>query len=215
MNAIIIGATGAVGRDLLDLLLASPDYERVDAFVRRDFPANSSKLHVHVIDFDKPESWRDQVHADGPTVLFSCLGTTLRQAGSKKNQWRVDYEYQFHFAYVASECGVMDYVLVSSMGANERSLNFYMRMKGQLEDAVRMLSFRHITIVQPPSLIRRNSDRWAETLSVRILLLLNKVGILRSVAPMPTQAVAACMMRHAWDETDDVTVITNQDILTK
>lgn len=212
MKAIIIGATGAVGRDLLEPLLASDKYERVDAFVRRPLNVQHDKLHVHVIDFEKPETWRRDVTGD---VLFSCLGTTLKQAGGQKPQWRVDHDYQLEFARAASENGVGEYALVSSMGAKASSLNFYMRMKGTLEDEVKTLSFRHITIVQPPSLIRKNSDRWAETASVRILQALNRIGLLRSVAPMLTEEVAACMLRHAGNGCTGVEVITNQAIKNK
>lgn len=209
MKAIIIGATGAVGRDLLEQLLASEQYERVDAFVRRELKLQHDKLHVHVIDFDKPDEWRHEVQGD---ALFSCLGTTLKQAGGKQPQWRVDHDYQLAFARAAADNGVGEYALCSSMGAKASSANFYMRMKGTLEDEVKALPFRHITIVQPPSLIRKNSDRWAETLSVRILQALNRIGLLRSVAPMPTEAVAACMLRHTTANASGVTTITNQSI---
>lgn len=214
MKAIIIGATGAVGRDLLEQSLADNRYERVDAFVRRPLAVTHEKLSVHVIDFEQPETWRSEVKGDSESVLFSCLGTTLKQAGGKQPQWRVDYDYQLEFARAAAENGVGEYVLVSSMGANARSMNFYMYMKGALEDAVKALEFRHITIVQPPSLIRKNSDRWAETASVRVLQALNRIGLLRRVAPMPTEEVAACMLRHAGNGKSGVEVITNQEIRT-
>lgn len=209
MKAIIIGATGAVGRDLLEQLLASEKYEHVDAFVRRPLDLTHDKLHVHVIDFDQPDTWRKDVQGD---VLFSCLGTTLKQAGGKAPQWRVDHDYQLDFARAAAENGVGEYALVSSMGAKASSMNFYMRMKGTLEDEVKTLPFSHITIVQPPSLVRKNSDRWAEATSVRILFALNRIGLLRAVAPMPTELVAACMIRHIGNGQTGVEVITNQDI---
>lgn len=210
MTAIILGATGAVGSDLLMQLLADPRYERVEAFVRRPLSVTNSKLSVHVIDFDQPETWRKDVQGD---VLFSCLGTTLKQAGGKQPQWRVDHDYQLEFARAAAENGVAEYSLVSSMGANARALNFYMRMKGTLEDEVKTLPFSHVTIVQPPSLIRKNSNRWAETVSVRILQFLNRLGLLRSVAPVPTEEVAACMLRHAGNGATGVEVITHESLL--
>lgn len=210
MRAIIIGATGAVGRDLLEQLLADSRFERVDIFVRSaKCKVQSAKLHVHVIDFEKPEMWRKDVQGD---VLFSCLGTTLKQAGGQKPQWRVDHDYQLEFAQAAVENGVGEYALVSSMGAKASSMNFYMRMKGTLEDEVKAMPFRHVTIVQPPSLIRKNSDRWAETTSVRILQALNRIGLLRGVTPMPTEVVAACMLRHVGNGKTGVEVITNQEI---
>lgn len=209
MNAIIIGATGAVGRDLLEQLLADERCERIEVFVRRPMDVQHDKLCVHVIDFEQPDTWRAAVRGD---VLFSCLGTTLRQAGGKQPQWRVDYDYQLQMARAAAENGVPEYALVSAMGANARSVNFYMRMKGALEEAVKGLPFRHITIVQPPSLIRKYSDRWAEKVSVPMLLALNRIGLLRRVAPITTDLVAACMLRHVANGKSGVEVITNQNI---
>lgn len=213
MKAIIIGATGAVGRDLLEQLLEDSRYERVDIFVRSAKGiVTSAKLHVHVIDFEKPDTWRQDVQGDSNSVLFSCLGTTLKQAGGQKPQWRVDHDYQLAFAQAAVENGVGEYALVSSIGASARSGNFYLRMKGTLEDEVKLLPFRHVTIVQPPSLIRKHSDRWAETTSVRILQALNCIGLLRTMAPIPTEAVAACMLRHVGCGKTGVEVIVNQKI---
>lgn len=214
-KAIIIGATGAVGRDLLEKLLANPEYERVDVLVRRDIQLTHSKLHVHVINFDKPETWSDLIHGDGETVLFSCLGTTLKQAGGQQAQWRVDHDYQLEMARIAAAKGVPEFVLVSSIGANERSANFYLRMKGTLETEVKALAFKHITILQPPSLIRKNSDRWAEKMSVSILQALNRCGIMKSMTPMPTETVADCMIRHAGNGAIGTEVIVNQDIINR
>ena len=91
MKALVLGATGAIGKDLVDLLLKDNSVERVDIFVRREVSISSEKLVVHVVDFDHPELWAGQLTGD---VLFSCLGTTIRAAGSQEAQWRVDYTYQ-------------------------------------------------------------------------------------------------------------------------
>ncbi|XRG80162.1 NAD(P)H-binding protein [Rossellomorea sp. GAMAL-10_SWC] len=119
MHALVIGATGATGKDLLELLLKDDSFHQVDIFVRRNLVVKDSKLKVHVIDFDKPEQWKHLVKGD---VLFSCLGTTLKLAGSKEAQWKVDYEYQYQFAKFARKNGVDNYVLVSSgySSANSR-----------------------------------------------------------------------------------------------
>ncbi|NCC45251.1 MAG: semialdehyde dehydrogenase, partial [Clostridia bacterium] len=87
MNALLIGATGATGSDLLQLLLKDSEVESVTIFVRRDPQITHPKLEVHLIDFDKKEQWHHLVKGD---ILFSCLGTTLKDAGSKEAQWKVD-----------------------------------------------------------------------------------------------------------------------------
>ncbi|MBN6743372.1 NAD(P)H-binding protein, partial [Acidithiobacillus sp. MC6.1] len=88
-KALVIGATGATGRALTKQLLTDPDYDSVHVFVRQDMDICHDKLAVHLIDFDQPETWADAVKGD---ALYSCLGTTLKQAGSKDRQWQVDYE---------------------------------------------------------------------------------------------------------------------------
>lgn len=209
MKALVIGATGAVGKDLVVQLLADQAYEQVDVFVRRHVGIQHPKLVEHVIDFEKPETWQDQVRGD---VLFSCLGTTLKAAGGQKPQWRVDHDYQLAFANAAVQGGVSEYMLVSSIGANARSINFYTRMKGVLEDEVKALPFVHIGIVQPPSLIRKGSDRPAEKLTVRVLQALNSIGLMRSLMPMDTAIVASAMRALAANGKIGVEIVSNQDI---
>lgn len=209
MKAIIIGATGAVGKDLLQQLLCDENYDSVVAFVRRDLGVIHDKLTVHTIDFEHVEQWQEFVRGD---VLYSCLGTTLKQAGGKRPQWRVDYDYQLEFAKIAARNGVEHYALVSSMGANSNSMNFYMKMKGALEDAVRQLPFRHVVIVQPPSLIRKDSDRFGERVSVSILQGLNRIGILRGFRPIGTEVVARAMRTLVASGQSGVEVVTNQAI---
>lgn len=210
MIALVIGATGAVGKDLVQQLLADDAVERVDVFVRREIKTQSAKLVTHVVDFDQPELWADKLKGD---VLFSCLGTTMRAAGSKQAQWKVDYTYQYQAAKTARTNGVKTLVLVSSVGASSKSKVFYSRMKGALDDAVQELGFEGCFILRPPSLIRKGSDRFGETVSVAVLKGLNAVGLLRSWAPMPTEAVAASMIRLAESGRKGVEIINSQDIL--
>ena len=194
MHALLIGATGATGRDLLDLLLKDDDFHRVDIFVRREIDSNHEKLNVHVIDFDKPDHWKHLVKGD---VLFSCLGTTLKAAGSKEAQWKIDYDYQYEFAKAARENGVDNYVLVSSSGASPDSFLFYPRMKGQLEDAVKGLGFSKLSIFNPPILERKNTDRTGEVIGLKVIRFLNKFGLFRSQKPMPTEILAKALINSA------------------
>lgn len=133
MKAIVIGASGATGSQLVQQLLADENYTQVRIFVRKSTVLSHPKLQEFVIDFDKPEQWRAEVQGD---VLFSCLGTTLKTAGSQQAQWKIDYDYQYQFAEIGRNNGVANYVLVSSFGANAASKAFYTKMKGQLDEAV-------------------------------------------------------------------------------
>ena len=194
MKALIIGATGATGRDLLELLLGDSETEKVEIFVRRNPEIEHDKLTVHLIDFDKPEQWSHRVKGD---LLFSCLGTTLKDAGSKAAQWKVDHDYQYLFAKAARENGVGACLLVSSVNASAKSPIFYARMKGQLEEDVRKLGFPKLIIFRPPSLIRKESDRKMELVGIKVLRFLNRLGLFRSMQPMPTTLLAKAMISTA------------------
>ena len=210
MKALVLGATGAIGKDLVEQLLADESFERVEIFVRREVSIPSEKLVVHIVDFDHPEQWADKLTGD---VIFSTMGTTLRAAGGQEAQWKVDYTYQYNAAKAARENAVPTYVLVSSVGADYKSKIFYTRMKGELDDAVSQLGFEGCFILRPPSLIRKGSDRFGEKFGVVALKAFNAIGLMRSWKPMPTEDVAAAMIRLAKSGRKGVEIIDSQDIL--
>ena len=201
MKALIIGATGATGKDLVTLLLNDNAYSEVHCFVRKPLALTHPKLHAHVVDFDTPEAWADLLHGD---VAFSCLGTTLAVAGSKEAQWRVDYDYQYAFAQQCKANGVPTFVLVSAAGAIAQSKLFYNRMKGQLEDAVKALEFTRLLIFQPSVLVRKGSDRKGEQFGLKMIVLLNKIGLFKRYRPMPTNVLAQRMRREVATATEGV-----------
>jgi uncharacterized protein YbjT (DUF2867 family) len=191
-TAIVIGATGMVGKSLVDQLLADPQFELVKVFVRRSTGISHAKLKEFIINFDQPLEWKHEVQGD---VLFSTLGTTLRQAGSKSSQYKIDHTYQYQFALAASENKVPVYVLVSSYGASEKSMVFYSQMKGKLETDISKLSFQHIHILQPGMLEgSRDKKRMAEGMGISLLHFLNRFGILKSQKPVPAKIVARAMI---------------------
>lgn len=210
MKAIILGATGAIGRDLVQELLQDDSVTELDLLVRRIPEGLSSpKLKIQVLDFDQPDQWPELPEAD---VLFSCLGTTLRDAGSQAAQYRVDYGYQYEVARRAAARGVPHYVLVSAWGAKASSRSFYTRMKGELEAAIQALPFRRISILRPPLLERKGSTRSGERLAAAILRGLNALGLLRALRPMPTSVVARCM--HTLARSQHSGILEARDIWT-
>lgn len=190
MKALLIGATGATGSDLLQELLVDKDFTCVEIFVRKVPEINHPKLVVNVVNFERPEEWKEKIKGD---VAFSALGTTLKDAQSKEAQYRVDYTYQFRFAQAAKENSVTKFVLVSSYGANSKSKLFYSRMKGELEEAVRALHFETTIVFQPGMLERKNSTRTGEVLGARVIRFANSLGILHSQRPLPTKVLAKAM----------------------
>lgn len=194
MKALVIGATGATGKDLVSQLLADKGYDEVNVFVRRPLAVENPKLKTHIVNFDKPEEWKDLVKGD---VAFSCLGTTLKAAGSKEAQRKVDYDYQYNFAKAAKENEVEDYILVSSYGANPKSKIFYSRMKGELEQSIKDLHFNKLTIFQPGMLERKDSERTGEVLGGKIIKFANKFGVLTQQKPLPTEVLAKAMINSS------------------
>ena len=194
LNALVIGATGATGQEIVSQLLEDDSFNSVSIFVRKEPNITHSKLKTYVIDFSKLEEYKELIKGD---VLFSCLGTTLRDAGSKEKQYLVDYTYQYEFAKIASDNGVPIYSLISSTGANENSPFFYPKIKGKLEEAVKKLPFKIIQIFQPPTLIRqKNLIRLGEKIGIKIFGFLNSFGILKSQKPLPVSNLAKVMIDH-------------------
>ena len=194
MKALVIGATGATGKDLVSQLLTDKGYDEVNVFVRRPLAVENPKLKTHIVNFDKPEEWKDLVKGD---VAFSCLGTTLKAAGSKEAQRKVDYDYQYNFAKAAKENEVEDYILVSSYGANPKSKIFYSRMKGELEQSIKALHFNKLMIFQPGMLERKDSERTGEVLGGKIIKFANKFGVLTQQKPLPTAVLAKAMINSS------------------
>jgi uncharacterized protein YbjT (DUF2867 family) len=197
-TAIILGATGLVGSRLLILLLDDDRYENVKIFVRRSVEFEHPKLTEHIIEFDYPEEWKDLVTGD---ELFSCLGTTIKAAGSQEVQYKVDYTYQYRFAQIAAEHGVSTYVLLSSSGSDPASRFFYPRIKGELDRDVRELPFQAVRIIKPSVLVgERQEKRMGESLSVVLgNLLAPLIPPLKKYRPIPAAIVAQAMINAAND----------------
>ncbi|MCV2485256.1 NAD(P)H-binding protein [Flavobacterium sp. SH_e] len=187
MKALVIGATGATGKKLVDLLLESNDYESVSIFVRRATGKSHSKLREHIVDFSNVNSFQDLIIGD---VLFSCLGTTLKDAGSKEKQWKIDFDIPAEFASAAKQNNVNSLVLVSSYGASSKSSVFYSMMKGKLEEYIEELHFLQYLIFRPGPLIRENSDRLGEKISVNIIKVFNAIGLFKNLKPITTAFLA-------------------------
>lgn len=192
MKALIIGATGATGKDLVNTLLQDPAYTSVVTFVRRAGQLNHPKLVEIVTDFDHLEEVAHHIRGD---VWFSCLGTTLKAAGSQANQWHIDYEIPLKFAAIAKANQVASMVLLSAYGATATSRVFYSRMKGKLEEAMAALHFDQYIIFRPGLLLRKDTDRMGERLSASVLNFLNGIGLVRKFRPLPTAVLAEKMAK--------------------
>ena len=211
LHALVLGATGATGKEMVKLLLEDSNFSKVSLFVRRKICIEHKKLTVHKIDFSKLSEYNSLVRGD---ILFSALGTTKLEAGGKKEQFLVDYTYQYEFAKIASENNISHYSLVSSIGANKHSFFFDPSIKGALESSVKSLSFNKIHIFQPPSLIRQPElIRVVEKYSINLLLAINKLGFIRSLKPLLVKDLAVKIINESLiNKIEGVTIYKSKDL---
>lgn len=197
-TAILIGATGLVGGHCLNQLLQSPAYGKVVAVSRRPVAVKHKKLvRVETPSFENLGAALEGVQADD---AFCCLGTTIRQAGTKAEFHRVDYGYALEFAHRVLRNGARHFLLVSAIGAQSRSPIFYNRVKGLLEKDVIALGFPETSIFRPSLLVGDRSDvRPAEAISTRLSAMIAPFlrGPLRSMHPITGADVAAAMVACA------------------
>jgi uncharacterized protein YbjT (DUF2867 family) len=194
-TAIIIGATGLVGSTLVEQILENPAYSKVVLLLRKPLNISHPKLVQEVIDFDKPDS--SKIMGDD---LFCAMGTTLAKAGSKEAQYRIDCTYPYEIAKIAKANGVKQYILVSSVGANFDSSNFYLRTKGDLEKKIESLGFQNFVSLRPSMLLGdREESRLGEKIGKVLSNILSPLlfGSLRKYHGIEAADVAKAMQRFA------------------
>lgn len=174
-SALLLGATGLVGSQLLKLLLDDNQYNRVVVLSRKNSGEQHDKLTEVIIDFNDLESAKQHFAVDD---LFCCLGTTIKKAKTREAMIQVDYGYPIEAARLAKEMGVGHYALVSSIGANPDSPNAYLRTKGKLEADLKSLDFKSLSIFQPSLLLgERQEVRFGESLASKLMPLLSFVFV--------------------------------------
>ena len=205
-TALLAGATGLIGSHLLPLLLASERYSKVIVVGRRAVPLLHPKLTQVVTELDKLQEVRLQLIADD---VFCCLGTTLKQAGSKEAFYRVDFLYVVTLAAITASNFAAQFMVVSSLGADAEARVYYSRVKGEMEESVRHAPFRAIHIFRPSLLLgERPAPRPGERLSAAVLRAAGPLlrGPLRNYKPVAAATVAAAMLRAAAEDGGGVRV---------
>ena len=167
-SAVVFGATGLVGKELINALLENNDFESITAVVRNQLVLTNPKLkQIKLPDFSKLMDLRDKLKAG---VFFCCVGTTIKTAGSKEEFARVDLEIPKKIAQLAEALTIPSLVAISSIGADANSSNFYLRTKGEMENAVREIYHGNLKFVRPSLLMgNRNEFRFGEKISVAFM----------------------------------------------
>lgn len=157
MTATLIGATGLIGGYLLEELLKDNYYDTVRILIRRPFELTHPKLEKKLVDFSDPESFR--LALEGSDVVFCTIGTTQKKVKGDKEAYRkVDYDIIVNAARFCKMNGCETFVFVSAVGANSKSNNFYLKLKGEVEDAVKAVGLKSIHIMRPSLLIGNRKE---------------------------------------------------------
>ena len=199
-TAIIIGATGLVGRSLL-LQLASL-YQKVIVIARTQPKGMDSSMHFYQLkDFSQLSDCIKNLSLDACVDAFSCLGTTMKQAGDEVRFRQVDYENNLAFAKMCRAKGVQNFFLLSAMGADSGSRFFYNRVKGELEEAITALDFDQLAIFRPSLLLGKHDKRPMETLVQTAYKLLKPI-VPRKLPIRPIEAervaMAMALVANSW-----------------
>lgn len=206
-SVAILGATGLVGSECVRQFAESREFARVVALARRPLRADIASSHVetHVIDFERLEDAAEHFRV---SHIVCALGTTIKKAGSQERFRRVDHDYPLAAARLGLRQGARHFLLVSALGANARSRIFYSRVKGEVEDAIRALPYRSVTIVRPSLLLgERGEFRLGESIGKLF------AGIVPGrYRPVHARAVAATLLRAAVEDRAGVRVIESKEI---
>ncbi|MCG8579625.1 MAG: oxidoreductase [Bacteroidales bacterium] len=211
-TALIAGATGLIGRSLIQLLLESNEYQNVIALVRKPSLAPHPKLDEQIIDFNQLKEFSVEGNADD---VYCCLGTTIKTAGSQEAFSKVDYSYVLELAKWAHKNMCRHFSVVSSVGAKVNTSNFYLRTKGQMEQAISGLTIPSVQIFRPSLLLgQRNEFRLAEKVSEKVMLLFNPLlkGRLRKYRAIQASDVAKAMYNQAQNNRIGIKVFEGAEI---
>ncbi len=196
-NALVVGATGLIGGHLVKLLLNDPEYHEVTVVTRKELPLQHYKLDKRIVEFEKLESALKGIRVHD---VFCTLGTTIRQAGSQEAFKKVDFEYPLRTASASLKLGAKRFLVVSSIGADASSSNFYLRTKGELEKALSVEGFGGLMIFRPSLLLGRRSEvRTGERIASAVMGVVSPLmrGPLARYRPLEASAVAAAMVAAA------------------
>ncbi len=209
-TAVIAGASGLIGKELVQKLISSDQYELIYSISRKTSGVIHQKIREIVIDFDHPGELKFDAPIDD---VFCTLGTTIKKAGSRENFKKVDYKYIIWLANVTELAGASQFLVVSSMGADPKSSIFYNQVKGETEEGLKKVGFDHLVILRPSLLLgKREEFRFAEKLSSYFMKAFNFM-IPDNFKAIQGEKVAAYMLKMAKHSTEPVSIIESGEML--
>ena len=213
-KAIIAGASGLIGSNLVNILLEAPQYAEVLVLVRKELPIQHKKLVQLVINFDELEK-----HAAAITghAVFSCLGTTKNQTPDEKQYRKIDHDYPLQLAQIAKQTGVEQFHVVTAIGADKNSSTFYLKLKGQLEDGLQKLGLKTLHIYQPSMLMgERERKHLLEQIATAVFKIIDPllIGGLKKYRSIKGSTVAHAMFKKSLESATGTFIYTSDKIHT-
>ncbi|MCM3573642.1 oxidoreductase [Mesobacillus subterraneus] len=211
-TALIAGATGLIGKELLQFLLNANEYDKVVAVVRRPIGIEHPKLDERIVDFDQLEQDKEIFSVDD---VFCALGTTIKKAKTKEAMWKIDVDYPVVIARLASSQGAKKFLLVSSMNADPESPIFYPKMKGKLEEEIRRIPFDTTAIFRPSLLLGereefRLGEKAAAAIFTKVPFLFT--GPFKKYKAIEGRTVALAMYQAAQKDVPGLTIYPSERI---
>jgi uncharacterized protein YbjT (DUF2867 family) len=211
-HAIVIGANGLIGSELTKQLLLDETYEMVSLIVRRPVELEHEKLDLRIVDFrDLHKDW-DLFKCDD---MFYCLGTTRSDTPKKADYYKVEHDYCINVAKISHHNKVKRFLYISSSGANSKSIFYYLKIRGEVEEAISAIGFESLHIFRPYVLIgKREMVRFGEGMAQFFLKVFNfmMVGFLKNFKGMPAPLLAKAMLHYAHSDKKGVFIHSNREL---
>jgi uncharacterized protein YbjT (DUF2867 family) len=211
-KAIIIGSTGLIGKSLIELLLQSNEFSEVIALVRK--PTNDKNKKVKFIETDFKDLSPIEQYLNGD-VLFICIGSTMAKAGSKEAFLKIDYNIPVDVAHIANKKGVKSCIVVSSLGADAESANFYLQTKGKMEQAIEKIGFNNTVFMRPSLLFgAREEFRFGELIGKFFMKILGPLflGPFKKYRGINAKTVALAMFNASLNNNSGVKKYESNEI---
>jgi uncharacterized protein YbjT (DUF2867 family) len=208
-SALLLGATGLTGSQLLALLLDSDLYGTVTIYTRKPTGISHTKLREMLVDYD---SWQDSVQADD---VFCCLGTTIKQAKTKEAFTKVDLDYPVKIAKLQWAAGSPKFLVISALGSSPKSSIFYSRVKGMMEEELKQIGYSALFIFRPAIITgERKEHRTGEGIGLAISKILSPImlGPLKKYRPVSALAIARAMLDAAQSSITGTRIIPSDEI---
>jgi uncharacterized protein YbjT (DUF2867 family) len=211
-KAVIVGASGLIGRNLVNTLLLSYEYSEVISISRKKLPVHSGKLKQVIAEFDDVEAYEEYITGH---ALFCCLGSTRSKTPDKKEYYKIDHDHPVKLAEIAKKNGVEQYHLVSSIGADATSSNFYLKMKGETEEDIKKVGLKALCIYRPSVLVgERTESRQMERMAIKFMLLISPllIGGLKKYRAIHAKVVAKAMFKTSLKPREGVYIYSSEQI---